>query len=85
MCHSLVNRFYYEASMFFQKVMISARVSRDYKTDVYFVKPGKENMNSENCNKLLRTKQLQASKIIFVFYSDGTPTHILINITSQNF
>lgn len=56
MCHSLVNRFYYEASMFFQKVMISARVSRDYKTDVYFVKPGKENMNSENCNKLLRTK-----------------------------
>ena len=73
-------RLYHETSRFTKKVMVSAGVSWNGKTDIHFIDTNKTNVNSESYIKLLDDGLLPDCRRLypendFIFQQDGAPSH----------
>ena len=74
------SRLYHETSRFTKKVMVSAGVSWNGKTDIHFIDTNKTKVNSESYIKLLDDGLLPDCRRLypendFIFQQDGAPSH----------
>ena len=74
------SRLYHECSRFSKKIMVSAGVSWQGKTDIHFIDTKTTKVNSENYIKLLEDKLLPDCRKIhpnndYVFQQDGATSH----------
>ena len=74
------NRLYHESSRFSKKIMVSAGVSWQGKTNIHFIDTQKAKVNSETYINLLHEHLLPDCKTLYpqndyVFQQDGAPSH----------
>ena len=77
------SRFYHETSRFTKKVMVSAGVSWNGKTDIHFIDTNKTKVNSESYIKLPDDGLLPDCRRLypendFIFQQDGAPSHTIV-------